>query len=65
MNKQGVTSNDILEALSIRINDTIRPNRNKEKKNNAYFWIFKFVGYDDGRSPYRLIEPWFTNSCGI
>ncbi len=43
MNKQGVTSNDILEALSIRINDTIRPNRNKEKKNNAYFWIFKCI----------------------
>ncbi len=43
MNKQKVTSNDVLEALSIRLNDTIRPNRSKEKKNNAYFWIFKFL----------------------
>ena len=43
MNKQKVTSNDVLEALSIRLNDTIRPNRNKDKKNNAYFWIFKFA----------------------
>lgn len=43
MDKQKVTSNDVLEALSIRINETIRPNRNKDKKNNAYFWIFKFI----------------------
>ena len=43
MNKQKITSNDVLEALSVRINETIRPNRNKDKKNNTYFWIFKFI----------------------
>lgn len=43
MDKHDVTSNDVLDALSIRLNDTIRPNRNKDKKSNAYYWIFKFT----------------------
>ncbi len=43
MEKQKITSNDILELISIKINDTIRPNKKKDKKNNAYFWIFKCI----------------------
>jgi hypothetical protein len=40
--KENVTTNDVLEALSMRINDVLRPNRKDNKRNNAYFWIFKF-----------------------
>ena len=44
MNKNGITSNDILEALSIRVNDILRPNSKRQtKKNNIFFWIFKFI----------------------
>lgn len=39
-----VTVNDVLEALAIRVNDVLRPDRkSKNKKNNAYFWAFKFL----------------------
>ena len=40
--KENVTTNDVLEALSMRINDVLRPNKKDNKRNNAYFWIFKF-----------------------
>ena len=43
MDKQNVTANDVLDALSISLNDNIRPSKNKDKKNNGYFWIFKFI----------------------
>ena len=44
MNKYKVSVNDVLEALAIRINDVLRPDKkSKNKKNNAYFWIFKFL----------------------
>ena len=39
-----VTVNDVLEALAIRINDVLRPDKkSKNKKNNAYFWAFKLI----------------------
>ncbi len=39
-----VTVNDVLEALAIRINDVLRPDKkSKNKKNNAYFWMFKCI----------------------
>ena len=44
MNKYKVSVNDVLEALAIRINDVLRPDKkSKNKKNNAYFWIFKCI----------------------
>lgn len=45
MDKNKITSNDVLEALSIRINDVLRPESKKKenKKNNIFFWIFKFI----------------------
>ena len=44
MNKYKVSVNDVLEALAIRINDVLRPDKkSKSKKNNAYFWIFKCI----------------------
>lgn len=45
MDKDRVTSNDIIEALSIRLNDALRPGTKKteNKKNNGYFWIFKLL----------------------
>ncbi len=41
MNKDKITSNDILDALSMRVNDVLRPSRKDNKRNNSYFWIFK------------------------
>ena len=39
-----VTVNDVLEALAIRVNDILRPDKkSKNKKNNAYFWAFKLL----------------------
>ena len=43
MDKNKITSNDVLEALSMRINDVLRPAKKDNKKNNAYFWMFKFA----------------------
>ena len=43
MEKNKVTSNDVLEALSMRVNEVLRPAKKDNKKNNAYFWIFKFL----------------------
>ena len=37
MNKEKISSNDIIEALSIRINDLLRPAKKNNKKNNAFF----------------------------
>jgi len=42
--KNDLTINDVLEALAIRINDVLRPDKkSKNKKNNAYFWAFKLL----------------------
>lgn len=44
MNKKIFSINDVLEALAIRINDILRPDKkSKNKKNNAYFWAFKLL----------------------
>ena len=44
MNNEKVSVNDVLEALAIRLNDVLRPDKkSKNKKNNAYFWTFKFI----------------------
>ena len=44
MKSDKVTVNDVLEALAIRLNDVLRPDKkSKNKKNNAYFWAFKFI----------------------
>ena len=44
MKNDKVTINDVLEALAIRLNDVLRPDKkSKNKKNNAYFWAFKFI----------------------
>lgn len=43
MNKDKITSNDVLDALSMRVNDVLRPGRKDNKKNNPYFWIFKVI----------------------
>ena len=44
MNKYKVSVNDVLEALAMRLNDVLRPNKkSKNKKNNAYFWAFKCI----------------------
>lgn len=40
--KVTVTVNDVLEALAIRTNDVLRPDKKSSNKtNNAYFWFFK------------------------
>lgn len=58
MNKGSVTSNDILEALSLRVNEILRPGKKKEnKKENIFFWIFKFIFL----VLYLLIIAWFFN----
>ncbi len=56
--KENVTTNDVLEALSMRINDVLRPNRKDNKRNNAYFWIFKFGIL----ILYLLLITWFLTS---
>lgn len=44
MKEEKVTVNDVLEALAIRTNDVLRPDKkSKNKKNNAYFWVFKAI----------------------
>lgn len=44
MEKNNIRVNDVLEALAIRLNDVLRPDKkNKNKKNNAYFWVFKCI----------------------
>lgn len=44
MKNNDLTVNDILEALAIRTNDVLRPDKkSKNKKNNAYFWAFKLL----------------------
>lgn len=44
MKNDKVTVNDVLEALAIRLNDVLRPDKkSKNKRNNAYFWAFKFI----------------------
>ena len=44
MKKNELTVNDVLESLAITINDALRPDKkSKNKKNNAYFWAFKFL----------------------
>ena len=38
------TGDDILDALSIRINQTLKTEKKiDDKKNNVYFWLFKFI----------------------
>ena len=35
---------DILDALSLRINQNLRTEKEiDDKKNNVYFWLFKFL----------------------
>lgn len=42
MENEKVTVNDVLEALAIRTNDVLRPDKKSpNKKNNAYYWAFK------------------------
>ena len=43
--KEKVTSNDVLDALSIRINDVLKTTRKgtTDKTNSAYFWLFKLI----------------------
>ena len=38
-----VTSNDVLDALSIRLNDLLKIGKkgSVERKNSSYFWLFK------------------------
>lgn len=43
MNKDKITSSDVLDALSMRVNDVLRPGRKNNKKNNSYFWIFRVI----------------------
>lgn len=44
MKDDKITINDVLEALAIRTNDVLRPDKkSKNKKNNAYFWVFKAI----------------------
>lgn len=43
MNKDKITSSDVLDALSMRVNDVLRPGRKNNKKNNSYFWIFRIM----------------------
>ena len=44
MERVKVTVNDVLEALAIRLNDFLRPDKkSKNKKDNSYFWVFKFI----------------------
>ena len=40
-----VTSNDVLDALSIRLNDVLKTGKKGsiEKKNSSYFWLFKLI----------------------
>ena len=44
-NKMKVTSNDVLSALSIRVNDLLKTTRKgtTDKTNSAYFWLFKLI----------------------
>lgn len=44
-NKEKITSNDVLDALSIRVNDLLKTTRvgTTDKKNSAYFWLFKLL----------------------
>ncbi len=42
--KEKVSSNDVLDALSIRLNDVLRfSKKNREKRNNSYFWLIKLI----------------------
>ena len=42
--KEKVTSNDVLDALSMRINDVLKfTKKNRDKKNNSYFWLVKII----------------------
>ena len=35
---------DILDALSLRVNETLKTEKKfDDKKNNVYFWLFKFL----------------------
>ena len=44
MDKNKLTSNDVLEALSIRTNQILKIEKDKDdKKNNLNFWLFKFI----------------------
>lgn len=44
MDKNKINSNDVLEALSLRVNEVLRPGKKKEgKKDNIFFWIFKGI----------------------
>lgn len=40
-----VTSNDVLDALSIRLNDLLKTGKkgSVERKNSSYFWLFKLI----------------------
>ena len=42
--KKKITSNDVLEALSIRTNQILKTEKDsKDPKNSLNFWIFKFI----------------------
>ncbi|MBR1386676.1 MAG: hypothetical protein IJ568_07595 [Bacilli bacterium] len=44
MDKKKLTSNDVLEALSIRTNEILKIEKDKDdKKNSLNFWLFKFI----------------------
>ena len=58
MNKGSVTTNDILEALSLRVNDVLRPSKKREnKREDIFFWVFKFIFL----VIYLIIIAWFFN----
>lgn len=44
MKKKELKSNNILDTLSIRINDTLKSSRiSEDKRNNAFYWIFRVL----------------------
>ena len=41
---QKVTTNDVLDVLSIKLNDTLKTTKkNRDPRDNSYYWLFKLI----------------------